>query len=123
MLSQAAQLLASASRRPVPLVISDTSTDDRFALGSRFARLVVLAALTTSNDAVVVTVRLLLALAEPFDVVGNARTLHCSIGVAEAPRDAQDASALLGAALGVADRAQVLGGGRYSLASERNAPC
>ena len=38
LLSQAAQVLASASRRPVPLVISDTSTDDRFALGPRFAR-------------------------------------------------------------------------------------
>jgi hypothetical protein len=37
LLSQAAQVLASASRRPVPLVISDTSTDDRFALGPRFA--------------------------------------------------------------------------------------
>lgn len=81
--------------------------------------LVVLTALTTSNDAAVVAVRLLLALAEPFDVVGDARTLHCSIGVAEAPRDAQDAPGLLGAALGAADRAQLLGGGRYSLASER----
>ena len=37
LLSQAAQVLASASRRPVPLVISDTSTDNRFALGPRFA--------------------------------------------------------------------------------------
>jgi diguanylate cyclase (GGDEF)-like protein len=81
--------------------------------------LVVLTALTTSNDAAVVAVRLLLALAEPFDVVGNARTLHCSIGVAEAPRDAQDAPGLLGAALGAADRAQLQGGGRYSVASER----
>jgi GAF domain-containing protein len=36
LLAQAAHLLASASRRPVPLVISDTSTDDRFALGPRF---------------------------------------------------------------------------------------
>jgi diguanylate cyclase (GGDEF)-like protein len=81
--------------------------------------LVILTALTTSNDAAVVAVRLLLALAEPFDVVGQARTLHCSIGVAESPRDAEDATALLGAALGAADRAQLLGGGRYCIASER----
>ncbi len=81
--------------------------------------LVVLTALTTSNDAAVVAVRLLLALAEPFDVVGKARTLHCSIGVAESPRDADDPTALLGAALGAADRAQLLGGGRYCVASDR----
>ncbi|TMC75818.1 MAG: hypothetical protein E6J15_06875 [Chloroflexi bacterium] len=37
LLSQAAHLLKSASHRPVPLVISDTSTDDRFALGPLFA--------------------------------------------------------------------------------------
>ncbi|HKY50581.1 MAG TPA: PAS domain-containing protein [Candidatus Limnocylindria bacterium] len=80
--------------------------------------LVVLSALTSTNDAVVVAVRLLLVLAEPFDVVGKARAVHCSIGVAEAPRDADEAVALLGAALGAADRAQVMGGGRYCLASE-----
>jgi hypothetical protein len=38
LLSQAAKVLAAAFRRPVPLVILDTSTDDRFALGPRFAR-------------------------------------------------------------------------------------
>jgi diguanylate cyclase (GGDEF)-like protein/PAS domain S-box-containing protein len=81
--------------------------------------LVVLTALTTSNDAAVVAVRLLLALAEPFDVVGKARTLHCSIGVAESPRDAEEATGLLGAALGAADRAQLLGGGRFCVASEQ----
>ena len=80
--------------------------------------LVVLTALTTSNDAAVVAVRLLLVLAEPFDVVGNARTVHCSIGVAEYPRDASEPVALLGAALAAADRAQVMGGGRYCIASE-----
>ena len=80
--------------------------------------LVVLTALTTSNDAAVVAVRLLLVLAEPFDVVGHARTVHCSIGVAESPRDAADAVGLLGASLAAADRAQVLGGGRYCVASE-----
>lgn len=80
--------------------------------------LVVLTALTTSNDAAVVAVRLLLVLAEPFDVVGRARSVHCSIGVAEFPRDAEAPVALLGAALAAADRAQVLGGGRYCVASE-----
>jgi len=80
--------------------------------------LVVLTALTTSNDAAVVAVRLLLVLAEPFDVVGHARTVHCSIGVAESPRDAADAVTLLGASLAAADRAQVLGGGRYCVASD-----
>lgn len=82
--------------------------------------LAVLTALTNSNDAAVVAVRLLLVLAEPFDVVGTARTVHCSIGVAESPRDADEPVALLGAALAAADRAQVMGGGRYCLASELN---
>jgi diguanylate cyclase (GGDEF)-like protein len=80
--------------------------------------LAVLTALTNSNDAAVVAVRLLLVLAEPFDVVGRARSVHCSIGVAEFPRDADDAVALLGAALGAADRAQLMGGGRYHIASD-----
>ena len=80
--------------------------------------LVVLTALTTSNDAAVVAVRLLLVLAEPFDVVRHARTVHCSIGVAEFPRDANESVALLGAALAAADRAQVMGGGRYIVASD-----
>jgi diguanylate cyclase (GGDEF)-like protein len=81
--------------------------------------LVVLTALTEINDAKVVAVRLLLAMAEPFDVVGKMRTLHCSIGVAEAPRDAEQGATLLGAALGAADRAQVLGGGQFAVAGER----
>jgi diguanylate cyclase (GGDEF)-like protein len=80
--------------------------------------LAVLTALTTINDAKVVAVRLLLVLAEPFDVVGRARSVHCSIGVAEFPRDANEPVALLGAALAAADRAQVLGGGRFCVASE-----
>lgn len=80
--------------------------------------LVVLTALTSSNDAAIVAVRLLLVLAEPFDVVGKARSLHCSIGVAEFPRDADDATTLLGAALAAADRAQLMGGGQYRVASE-----
>ena len=80
--------------------------------------LVVLTALTTSNDAAIVAVRLLLVLAEPFDVVGQARSVHCSIGVAEFPRDAEDATSLLGAALAAADRAQLMGGGQYRVASD-----
>lgn len=84
--------------------------------------LVVLTALTSSNDAAVVAVRLLLVLAEAFDVVGHARTVHCSIGVAESPRDAADAVSLLGASLAAADRAQVLGGGRYCVASDLSVP-
>jgi diguanylate cyclase (GGDEF)-like protein len=83
--------------------------------------LVILTALTTSNDAAVVAVRLLLALAEPFDVVGHARSVHCSIGVAEYPRDAAEPVPLLSAALAAADRAQVLGGGRYCVASDLKA--
>ena len=80
--------------------------------------LVVLSAITSSDDAAVVAVRLLLAIAEPFDIVGVMRTLHCSIGVAEAPRDGEEGAALLGAALGAADRAQLQGGGRYAIAGD-----
>jgi GGDEF domain-containing protein len=83
--------------------------------------LVVLTALTSSNDAAIVAVRLLLVLAEPFAVVGKARSVHCSIGVAEFPRDADDATSLLGAALAAADRAQLKGGGQYCVASEPRA--
>jgi diguanylate cyclase (GGDEF)-like protein len=84
--------------------------------------LVVLTALTSSNDAAIVAVRLLLVLAEPFDVVGKARSVQCSVGVAEFPRDADDATALLGAALAAADRAQLMGGGQYRVASDPRAP-
>jgi len=80
--------------------------------------LVVLTALTSINDAVIVAVRLLLVLAEPFDVAGKARSVHCSIGVAEFPRDAEDATSLLAAALAAADRAQLMGGGQYRVASD-----
>jgi diguanylate cyclase (GGDEF)-like protein len=80
--------------------------------------LVILTALTSSNDGVIVAVRLLLVLAEPFDVVGKARSIHCSIGVAEFPRDADDATSLFGAAIAAADRAQLMGGGQYRVASD-----
>jgi diguanylate cyclase (GGDEF)-like protein len=83
--------------------------------------LVVLTALTSRNDAEIVAVRLLLVLAEPFDVVGKARSVHCSIGVAEFPRDAADATTLLGASLAAADRAQLMGGGQYRVASDPRA--
>lgn len=84
--------------------------------------LVLLTALTSSNDAVIVAERLLLVLAEPFELVGHARTLHCSVGVAEFPRDAADATSLLGAALAAADRAQLMGGAQYRVASEARDP-
>jgi diguanylate cyclase (GGDEF)-like protein len=84
--------------------------------------LVVLSALTSSNDAAVVAVRLLLVLAEPFDLVDRARSVSCSVGVAEFPRDADDATSLLAAALGAADRAQLMGGGQYCIASEPRLP-
>ena len=80
--------------------------------------LVVLSALTTSNDAAIVAVRLLLVLAEPFSVIGGVRSVHCSIGVAEFPRDANDATSLFAAALAAADRAQLRGGAQYCVASE-----
>ena len=80
--------------------------------------LVVLTALTSSNDAVIVAVRLLLVLTEPFDIMGEARSVQCSIGIAEFPRDAKDATSLFGAALAAADRAQLMGGGHYRVASE-----
>jgi len=80
--------------------------------------LVVLSALTSINDAAIVAVRLLLVLAEPFDVVGKARSVHCSIGVAEFPRDAADATTLLGSSIAAADRAQLMGGGQYRIASD-----
>ena len=84
--------------------------------------LVVLTALTSSNDAVVVAVRLTLALAEPFDVGGKTRSVDCSIGVAEFPRDADDATTLLGASLAAADRAQLMGGSQFRVASEPREP-
>jgi diguanylate cyclase (GGDEF)-like protein len=93
-------------------------TSDIPARLSHDSFLVVLTALTTPNDGSIVAVRLLLALAEPFDLAGQARTIDCSIGVAEFARDADDATSLLGAALAAADRAQVLGGGQYRIASE-----
>jgi diguanylate cyclase (GGDEF)-like protein len=80
--------------------------------------LVLLTALTSSNDAAIVAVRLLLALAEPVDVVGKTRSVQCSIGVAEFPRDAEDATTLLGASIAAADRAQLMGGGQYRVASD-----
>jgi diguanylate cyclase (GGDEF)-like protein len=80
--------------------------------------LVVLTALSSSNDAVIVAVRLTLALAEPFEVGGKRRTIDCSIGVAEFPRDADDATTLLSAALAAADRAQLMGGSQFRVASE-----
>lgn len=80
--------------------------------------LVILTAMTSPDDGTIVAVRLLLALAQPFDVAGSGRTVQCSIGVAEAPRDAGEALPLLEVALAAADRAQHLGGGRYCTAAD-----
>jgi hypothetical protein len=51
-LKDAARLLASAWVRPVPLVIADTSTDERYALGPRFALGSVAAIPVAGGDAV-----------------------------------------------------------------------
>jgi diguanylate cyclase (GGDEF)-like protein len=82
--------------------------------------LVVLTALTQPDDATLVAVRLLLALAEPFGVEGRERSVLCSVGIAEYPRDAKDSVTLLGEALRAADRAQNLGGGRHASANDPN---
>jgi diguanylate cyclase (GGDEF)-like protein len=79
---------------------------------------VVLTALTSPNDATVVAVRLMLALAQPFGVEGRERSVQCSLGIAEYPRDAADGITLLSEALRAADHAQNLGGGRYCTAAE-----
>jgi len=86
------------------------SDDDRF--------LVVLTAMSATNDATVVADRLLLALAEPFVIDGRARRVGFSIGIAEYPRDEEDAAALVSAAHAASDRAQRLGGGRCCSAAE-----
>ena len=79
---------------------------------------VVLTALSSPNDATVVAVRLMLALAQPFGVEGRERSVQCSIGIAEYPRDAADGVALLTEALRAADHAQNQGGGRYHSAAD-----
>ena len=84
--------------------------------------LVVLTALTSPDDATLVAVRLLLALAQPFGVEGRERSVVCSVGIAEYPRDAKDSVTLLSEALRAAERAQNLGGGRYATANDPKAP-
>jgi len=84
--------------------------------------LAVLTALTSPDDATLVAVRLLLALAQPFGVEGRERSVLCSIGIAEYPRDAQDSVTLLSEALRAADRAQNLGGGRHASANDPQVP-
>ncbi|HEX9496649.1 MAG TPA: diguanylate cyclase [Candidatus Limnocylindria bacterium] len=84
--------------------------------------LVVLTALTTPNDATIVAVRLMLALAQPFGVEGRERSVQSSIGIAEYPRDAEDHVSLLSEALRAADRAQNEGGGRYWSAANLDGP-
>jgi len=84
--------------------------------------LVVLTALTSPDDSTLVAVRLLLALAQPFGVEGKERSVQCSVGIAEFPRDAKDSVNLLSEALRAAERAQNLGGGRYASANDVKAP-
>jgi diguanylate cyclase (GGDEF)-like protein len=84
--------------------------------------LAVLTALTSPDDATLVAVRLLLALAQPFGVEGKERSVLCSVGIAEYPRDAKDSVTLLSEALRAADRAQNLGGGRHVSANELKDP-
>jgi diguanylate cyclase (GGDEF)-like protein len=84
--------------------------------------LVVLTALTSPDDATLVAVRLLLALAQPFGVEGKERSVLCSVGIAEYPRDAKDSVTLLSEALRAADRAQNLGGGRHASANDPKEP-
>ena len=55
---------------------------------------VVLTAMGLPGDGSIVAVRLLLALAQPYRVAGETRTIGCSIGVAAYPRDAADAGSL-----------------------------
>jgi diguanylate cyclase (GGDEF)-like protein len=80
--------------------------------------LVVLTALTSPDDSTLVAVRLLLALAQPFGVEGKERSVLCSVGIAEYPRDAQDSVTLLSEALQAAERAQNMGGGRHASAND-----
>ena len=80
--------------------------------------LVVLTALSNPDDATVVAVRLLLALAQPFGVEGRERSVQCSVGIAEYPRDATDGIALLSEALRAAEHAQNLGGGGHVKAAD-----
>ena len=96
------------------------SSDMPARLGSD-SFLVVLTALSSPNDSSVVAVRLVLALAQPFGVEGRERSVQCSIGIAEYPRDAEDGLALLAEALRAAEHAQNEGGGRYCSAADLEA--
>jgi diguanylate cyclase (GGDEF)-like protein len=74
---------------------------------------VVLTALGLPGDGSIVAVRLLLALAQPYRVAGESRTIGCSIGVAAYPRDAADAAALFTIANKGVRAAKLAGGGCY----------
>lgn len=74
---------------------------------------VVLTAMGLPGDGSIVAVRLLLALAQPYRVAGETRTIGCSIGVAAYPKDAGDAAGLFKIAnIGVRS-AKLAGGGCY----------
>jgi diguanylate cyclase (GGDEF)-like protein len=74
---------------------------------------VVLTAMARPTDAAIVAVRLLLALAAPYLVGGESRTIGCSIGVASYPLDGEYDEALFQAAHAAVGAAKAAGGGCY----------
>lgn len=74
---------------------------------------VVLTAMGLPGDGSIVAVRLLLALAQPYRVAGETRTIGCSIGVAAYPKDAGDAASLFTVANMGVRTAKLAGGGCY----------
>lgn len=74
---------------------------------------VVLTAMGLPGDGSIVAVRLLLALAQPYRVAGESRTIGCSIGVAAYPRDAADAASLFKLANVGVRASKNAGGGCY----------
>jgi diguanylate cyclase (GGDEF)-like protein len=74
---------------------------------------VVLTAMGLPTDGSIVAVRLLLALAQPYRVAGETRTIGCSIGVAAYPRDAGEVNELFKAANMGVRSAKLAGGGCY----------
>lgn len=74
---------------------------------------VVLTGMGLESDAAIVAVRLLLGLAQPYDIGGEARTVGCSIGIATYPHDGADAETLFRIASAGVREAKLAGGGCY----------
>jgi len=74
---------------------------------------VVLTAMGLPGDGSIVAVRLILALAQPYHLAGESRTIGCSVGVAAYPRDAADAEGLFKIANIGVRAAKLAGGGCY----------